>query len=234
MSMEELRSLLTVAVTENEPPVGGGPGAVFARAHRRRRRHRIALASCFAGVLTAVVAAGAVLPVRSAPPDLMDAQPLTAQLTPGAVVSDSPLLTLIRSVLPAGLEVSDATETAPDEFPWTRGQLVLTDTNGRTTLSYVVITEGDLTPYLQCGRIEASCDISGESLKQVRRQYRYPGDRIATCVHAQKSAHLVVGVCAMNAFPVRGSAPGPVTRATPVLSVDQLVTIVSDPRWTRR
>jgi hypothetical protein len=58
-------------------------------------------------------------------------------------------------------------------------------------------------------------------------------DVLVGCVVRQKSARVVVRVCAANAAaPVRGHAPGPVTRTTPLLDIAQLIAIVTNPAWS--
>jgi hypothetical protein len=223
MPVEELRSLLSAAVRDGEPPAGDGPSAVFARARQIRRRRQVAMSFSIAGIVAAVgVTMGLVLPTRHAGPEA--AYDLALQPLARADVSDSPRLALVKSLLPADLKVSDATEARSDEHPWIRGQMVVTDAGGQTVLVYVVVEDTDLTPYRSCESGQVRCE----------KQYRYAGDRIADCAEALQSTRLLVSVCAMNAFPVRGENPGPVTRPTPALTRDQLEAIANDPHWSMR
>ncbi|MEV4512301.1 hypothetical protein AB0K00_25465 [Dactylosporangium sp. NPDC049525] len=151
MPLDELRTTLSQAVELDEPPVGAGPAAVFARADRTRTRQRLtALVSGIAvlgvAVGVAVVAAdrpdGA--PVAAPVPSVSAGAPSTpawtlpagdpsgpvrASTAPGAGRADElpgdVMLATLRRLLPAGVTASDPVSQ--------RGfaELILTDPAGR-------------------------------------------------------------------------------------------------------
>src|SRR5262245_2761042 len=88
MHEDRLRQLLEKAVTHDEPPLRGGPDAVFVRADALRARRRTALGlGGFAAIasIAAIAMAAWLLPARNASPahidDLIAAPPL-AQAAP--------------------------------------------------------------------------------------------------------------------------------------------------------
>ncbi|GAB3833719.1 hypothetical protein ACFPIJ_09580 [Dactylosporangium cerinum] len=122
MPLDELRTTLNQAAELDEPPVGGGPAAVFARADRTRNRQRIATAVSGIVVLGVVAGVAAVAADRSGgaptagPAAVVSAGPPTAPTltsaapSPRTRPSDVPadvMLNTLLSLLPAGLTVSE-------------------------------------------------------------------------------------------------------------------------------
>ncbi|GAA3221657.1 hypothetical protein ACFO1B_16325 [Dactylosporangium siamense] len=140
MPLDELRTTLNQAAELDEPPVGGGPAAVFARADRTRSRQRIATAVSGIVVLGVVIGVAATAVDRSggaptaAPAPVVSAGPPSAptltsaapspRTRPSDVPADAMLNTLLR-LLPAGVTVSE-----PDSQPGF-AEVILSDRAGR-------------------------------------------------------------------------------------------------------
>ncbi|MEV5719539.1 hypothetical protein AB0L41_37125 [Amycolatopsis mediterranei] len=112
--MEEVRSLLTAYVTEDEPPIGLSGAAVLAAARRSRRQHLLTAAVAVAVIVLALGLAVVVLPHRG---DVANAPCPTASDTRAALVDRLSCVVgrAVRSLLPPEAQITRL--TIPGETP---------------------------------------------------------------------------------------------------------------------
>ncbi|WP_103336638.1 hypothetical protein [Amycolatopsis sp. CA-126428] len=112
--MEEVRSLLTAYVTEDEPPIGLSGAAVLAAARRSRRQHLLTAAVAVAVIVLALGLAVVVLPHRGG---VANAPCPTASDTRAALVDrlSCAVGRAVRSLLPPDAQITRL--TVPGETP---------------------------------------------------------------------------------------------------------------------
>jgi hypothetical protein len=112
--MDEVRSLLTAYVTEDEPPIGLTGAAVLAAARRSRRQHLLTAAVAAAVIVLALGLAVVVLPHRG---EVANAPCPTASDTRAALVDRLSCVVgrAVRSLLPPDAQITRL--TIPGETP---------------------------------------------------------------------------------------------------------------------
>lgn len=112
--MEEVRSLLTAYVTEDEPPIGLSGAAVLAAARRSRRQHLLTAAVASAVIVLALALAVVVLPHRD---EVANTPCPTASDTRAALVDRLSCVVgrAVRALLPPDAQITRL--TIPGETP---------------------------------------------------------------------------------------------------------------------
>jgi hypothetical protein len=240
-----LHDVLAEVFSADEPAVGIGPAAVFTRAARIRTRQRITVALTATAIATAAVVVGAAsLAVRGparapvAGPDSDSAHPTTATATPSPVAKRTGPRQVdfdIQATLTRLLPLSNSIEDVKDEPGF--AAVNITDPQGTTRIEVNVdLDAAGVESIMVCTRTlpaGTQCNVTTQPDGAQLRTREGPNLDGPPSIRALQVALLYpdgrwVVVSEWNAVDY---VSGPATRRTPLLSIDQLVTLATAPDW---